>query len=597
MVERNFPLTRRHAHLTSKVHGRTLGLKASQLQALERLYRRRLPRESAAPPELVRELATLTHETGRRLGLLVERSGEVTHVFAGDATALELPALGDSRRGAGRLKGLRWIATAFGSDVPPAKDLVAFVRARLDLLVIVAVSEDGTPWSLREASLLPASDDDAPLEKARGSGQRGSGQHEQAYELSPPRAPHAARTDLEVFLPELEDRFAAASAGARATDGGEGERAILVAVGTGEREDLDRSLAELRELARSAGARVVGELSQRRDKLDPRTLLGKGRVADVVALALRTDAELVVIDHELAPNQAKALEEQLGKVKVVDRTQLILDVFAQRARTSAGKLQVEIARLRYLGPRLVRQWEGLSRLRGGIGGNRGTGETRLELDRRAVRKRIERLEASLAKVRRGREVRRHRRLKGGIPQVAIVGYTNVGKSTLFNRITDSKVSAEDRQFDTLDPTMRRRRLPSGRVALISDTVGFLRELPQGLLEAFGATLDDLRDARLLVHVADASAPDCFEKIEQVRAILKELQLAEAREIVVFNKRDRLPVAENFLPLARGFESEALVISALEGADSERVVREVDRALDAILAEEAALRAADLEAER
>jgi GTP-binding protein HflX len=214
-----------------------------------------------------------------------------------------------------------------------------------------------------------------------------------------------------------------------------------------------------------------------------------------------------------------------------------------------------------------------------------------------VRRRIGRLEDSLARIRRGRETRRHRRKKGELAQVAIVGYTNVGKSTLFNRITDSHVTAEDRPFDTLDTTVRKRRLPSGRTVLFSDTVGFLRNLPAGLLEAFAATLDELRDARLLVHVADASAPDSFDRIEQVRALLRELDLAGAPELVVFNKKDRLERPDDFLPLARGFEGEALVISALDGEDTERVVREVDRALGVILEEEAAaLRASSFDDE-
>jgi GTP-binding protein HflX len=562
----------RARRLSTRVHGRTQGLKASQLQALERLFRRRVPRSSAAPGELVRELATLSHETRRRVGILIDRSGELTHVFVGDASSIELPPLDATRRGPGRLKGLRWVVTAFGSDEPAPRDLTAFVRARLDLLVLVAVSDEGSPWSLREANLIPAEDDLADT--------AANEHHLPAYEVSPPRAPHAARTDLEPFLEELEQRFAAAAPAARATERGQGERIIIVAVAQ-TKEALEESLAELEELARSAGARVVARLSQKREKLDMRTLLGKGRVADLAALVLQTDAETVVIDKELAPNQVKALEEELGRVKVIDRTQLILDIFAQRARTRGGKLQVETARLRYLAPRLVGQWIGLSRLRGGIGGNRGGGETRLELDRRAIRRRIQHLEDELAKLDRQRSVNRARRVKGEIAHVAIVGYTNVGKSTLFNKITDSKVSAEDRQFDTLDPTVRRRRLPSGRIALFSDTVGFIRELPKGLLEAFAATLDELRDARLLVHVADASDPEVFERIEQVRALLKELGLGGAPELLVYNKRDELEDPGLFLPLARGGAGgEPLLISALEGEGSEVVARAVDRALEA-----------------
>lgn len=571
--------------LGKSVLGRISGLKASHLQSLERLYRRRVPKASAAPSDLVRELAGLSNELGRRVGILVDRSGEVTHVFAGDANHVELPKIDDARRGEGRLRGLRAIMTAFGTDEPSSRDLTAFVRARLDLLVLVSVSEDGSPWSLREAHLLPLGEDQLASEEA-------SQHHAAPYEISAPRAPHAARADLDTFLQELEDRFSAASPAATETNG-EGEKTIIVAVGTGTKEELDESLKELEELARSAGARVVAQLSQRREKMDVRTLLGKGRVSDLAALALQSNADTVVIDHELAPAQVKALEAALGRVKVIDRTQLILDIFAQRARTRAGKLQVETARLRYLAPRLVGQWIGLSRLRGGIGGNRGTGETRLEIDRRAIRRRIQHLEDELAKIGRQRSVNRARRVRKKLPHVAIVGYTNVGKSTIFNRITDSKVSTEDRQFDTLDPTVRRRRLPSGRVALFSDTVGFIRELPEGLLDAFAATLDELHDARLLVHVADASDPKVLERIEQVRELLKKLGLAGPPELLVWNKKDKLEDPALFLPLARGSsKGEPLVISAVESEEPEKVVLRVDAMLDDMLAAEDAAASGD-----
>jgi GTP-binding protein HflX len=525
----------------------------------------------------VRELAEVTHDLGRRVGVLVDRSGEVREVLVGDATTLDLPELDLARRGPGRLKGLRWIAAAFGDDEPSHRDLTALVRARLDLLVVVAVDDAGRPWSLREAHVVPI--EAAP--RGRGKADETEGV---ATEVSPPLSVHATREGFTAFIEELEARLEKAAPAARATGAGQGERAILAVVGSGERRLLDERIAELRELAKAAGAEVVGELTQRRDHLDRRTLLGKGRVDDLCALVLGRDAELVVIDPDLAPAQHKALEDAVG-VKVIDRTQLILDIFAQRARTRAGKLQVEAARLRYLMPRLVGRGRELSQLGGGIGSNRGVGETQLELDRRALRRRIDALEAELEKLARQRTISRRRRERSALPHVAIVGTTNVGKSTLFNRITDATVSTADRMFETLDPTVRRRRLPSGRTCLFSDTVGFLRELPKDLVQAFAATLAELHDARLLLHVADASDRQAFERIEQVRALLAEQGLTGARELLVFNKKDKVD-AETFLPLARG-EGKPLLISALEGQDVESVVKLVDDELAALDREEQA----------
>lgn len=549
-----------------KIEGHTQGLKASELRALERLFRRRVDPSLSVTPDLVRELATRSAAIARRVGVLIDRSGSVTRVFVGDAKALEVPDLGKFRRGAGRLKGLRWIATTTRGEAPSRGDLNALIRWRLDLLVLVGVGEDGEPTFAREVHLVPAQED--------GKG---------ATELGPRLLPHQVRDDLPEFIRELEERFEAATPSAQETEA-ESTRAVLAAVSTGPGDDVDEDLAELRELARAAGFDVRGELHQRRNRINPATLLGKGRVHDLAALALTVGAELVVFAQDLAPRQQVALEDLLG-VRVIDRTQLILDLFAQRARTHAGKLQVEAARLRYLLPRLLGRGSAMTRIGGGKGAGfartKGAGEKKLEIDRRRIRTRIDGLEKELRRLGKQRAQRRRRRRQNRLPHVALVGYTNVGKSTLFNRLTNADVRVEDQLFASLDPTLRQRRLPSGRRIVLSDSVGFIRRLPKDLVEAFSATLDELEDATLLLHVADASDPQAFERVEAVRTLLRSLGRGDTPELLVFNKTDLLDDAGAFRPLAHTAAPavEPVLISAREGDLGPLVGR-----LDALLEE-------------
>ena len=400
------------------------------------------------------------------------------------------------------------------------------------------------------------------------------------HRVGPQQPPHEVRRDLLEFLRLLEQDFERAAPRARrTTDGRRLTPALLVAVGTEPRHVLERGLGELRELALGAGLDVKGEVVQRRQRLDPQTLLGRGKVADLNALALTHDAQVVVFDCELAPRQQVALEDLLG-IDVRDRTQLILDLFAQRARTHAGKLQVECAQLRYQLPRLLGRGDAMTRIGGGkgagFGRTKGAGEKKLEIDRRRIRDRIAQMERELSRLGHQRQLRRRRRAKNQLPHVALVGYTNVGKSTLFNRITGADVLAKDQLFASLDPTLRQRRLPSGRRVVLSDTVGFIRDLPEDLLAAFAATLDELADASLLVHVADASDEENLNRIESVRRLLEELGLNEIPELLVFNKADLLEEPELLRPLMHTLAADPLLISAKEGSLDELFERIEER---------------------
>ncbi len=304
---------------------------------------------------------------------------------------------------------------------------------------------------------------------------------------------------------------------------------------------MEASLEELRELAASAGASVVGEMLQSRQTADSATLLGRGKVDELKALALSANAALVLIDFDLSPTQQRNLETSLD-CKVIDRTQLILDIFALRARTKEGRLQVELAQLNYLLPRLSGHGVSLSRQGGGIGA-RGPGETKLETDRRRIHRRIKRIEEAIEKVRLGRALHRNQRQAVPLPTLALVGYTNAGKSTLFNRLTHSEVLADKKMFATLDPTVRGLQLPSRQKVLVSDTVGFIRNLPTTLVHAFRATLEEVADAALILHVVDASADQAPLQTAQVLKVLGEIGATATPQILVLNKADRLPAGE------------------------------------------------------
>jgi len=504
------------------VFGHTLGLKPSQLHALRRTYRRRVAAEEVVSPELARHLAEVSHETGRQVGVLLDRKGDVQWVMVGDARKLDLPDVGRGRAGSHRLRGLRLVHTHLDGEPLTRDDHTDLALLRLDSVAAIEVRADGQPGRVHLAWLIPENPAGALWQE-----ETAASVHDLHYDaLGGPLA--------------LEEEFARART-ARRTGGR--ERAILVGVSgrTRSREEGEASLLELRELARTAGVEVVDATLQHRREVDPRTLIGKGKLEDILLRSMQLMADLIVFDANLSPSQAIHIAEATS-LKILDRTQLILDIFAQRAQSADGKLQVELAQLKYLYPRLVGRDDSLSRLAGGIGG-RGPGETKLEIDRRRVRDRITALERRLANLSQDRQLRRRQRNERGLPVLSIVGYTNAGKSTLLNALTDSAVLAEDKLFATLDPTSRRLRFPRDREVIITDTVGFIRDLPPDLVAAFRATLEELADADLLLHVVDAADPRRDQQVAAVEAILKDLGLEGKRRLLVLNKVDRLPPGE------------------------------------------------------
>jgi GTP-binding protein HflX len=491
----------------------------------------------------------------RRVGVLVDRAGRIEAVAIGDARRVDVPRQPSAPSGRDRFCTLRWIATKEGDEPLSATDLSPLALHRLDALAIVAVEHDGAPGPVRVAHLLPAEERErkptktAPVPLPPGivvprglAPQTAVRQREiedvvadgERYRLFPPRPASLVDDDFLDLIGALEAEFERTRK--RTKVAGKAGRAILVHVTTGSRLAAEESMDELEELAASSGLGVVDRIVQRRQQFDPRTLMGAGRLEDLIILASRLQADYIVVDQNLTPAQARAIAESTA-IKVIDRSQLILDIFARRARTHEGKIQVELAQLKYLLSRLMSRGDsGLSRLEGGIGG-RGPGEQKLEVDRRRVRDRIKALEKMLHGERTRREQRRARRSERDVPVVSIVGYTNAGKSTLLNVLTKSEVFVEQRMFATLDPSSRRLRLPREREIVINDTVGFIRDLPKDLLAAFRATLEEIADSDLLVHLVDMAHPRHEAQIKAVEAILEELGDSDIPRLLVFNKSD------------------------------------------------------------
>ncbi len=525
-----------------EIHGNTEGIRKTVLDELAMLYDVQLEPGQFMPQDLLQSLCGYSASMNREIAVYITRYGEIADVFIGRADSIDLPDL-RLRRGERRLSMVRCVhthprATGELSDV----DVSALLSMRFDAMCAVGVSEDGRPTSVQCAFL------DAERE----------GQVRRTELISARRLPQ------EDWLCEIERTDAAYRAAAPATQTGR-ERAVLVGI------ESEESLDELEELARTAGAETVLRVLQKRPGPDPVFCVGKGKAEELSLRCQAAQADLVIFDEELSGVMQKNLEEIL-RLKVVDRTALILDIFAARANTREGKLQVEMAQLKYRSQRLLGQGLVLSRLAGGIG-TRGPGESKLEVNRRRIRERLSDLERELEQIERQRGLRRQSREKNGVPIIALVGYTNAGKSTLFNRLTGAGVYVENQLFATLDSVSRPIELPHGGKVLLVDTVGFIRKLPHELVKAFRATLEEARLADVLVLVLDGADPQMESRRRTVEEVLDSLGATQAPRVEAVNKCDRIAPEAQTLP-------GALYISASTGRNVEELLRRVEDELDA-----------------
>jgi len=517
-----------------KLFGNIGGLKASHIRKLENLYRRRLPPQFLISFELARDISRLSHEIRRQIGLLINRQGRIAYVIVGDHQKILIPDTSDYRVAPGRLRGLRCIHTHLGNEPLTTDDFTDLALLRLDIMAAITMTEAGYFHKAHVGYILPKSIYGKP------------------FQILSPLNPQDLDIGCLDLIQSLETELAHATSLYEADTGK--ERALLVSVTTAYRKTAMSSLEELEDLALSGGIDVAEKILQLRRKVNPRFLMGPGKLQELIILALQKSVTLIIFDQELNPSQIRSITDQID-LKIIDRTQLILDIFAQRAQTREGKLQVELAQLKYLLPRLVAKNTAMSRLTGGIGG-RGPGETKLEINRRRVRDRIRRLENELLSVRKQRKQQKSKRNKKGLPVISIIGYTNAGKSTLLNTLTKSHVRVENRLFATLDPSSRRLKFPKDIEVIITDTVGFIKNLPKDLMVAFRATLEELEGADLLLHIIDISNSRFKDQIKSVEKILYDLNLDDIPLIRVLNKKDLVDKATTE-KLSRNFDATAI----------------------------------------
>ena len=519
-----------------KIFGNSAGLKASHIREIESLYQFRTSPEMLIDQEQASELIRLSHLIRRQIGLLIDRAGKTIYVILGDPQGIHIPDTPDHRAIPGRLKGLRCVHTHLKDEPLSRDDLTDLALLRLDFMAALTIAADGSPGLVHRAHILP---------REEGT----------PFQVMPPCTHLEFEMDCTEMILALETELTHINALHRAGKGE--EKALIIHVTCDHPKNAAASLDELTELCRSSRISIIDSVIQRRKKIDPKFVVGRGKLSELTIQAIQKYATMLIFDRELTPSQIRSITDVV-EMKVIDRTQLILDIFANHAKSREGKLQVELAQLKYLQPRLVTKNTAMSRLTGGIGG-RGPGETKLEINRRRIRERIARLTNEISKVRKQRTQQRARRNRKGVPVISIVGYTNAGKSTLLNTLTQSDIIAANRLFATLDPSSRRLKFPHNREVIITDTVGFIQDLPKELMEAFHATLEELQDADILLHVIDISNPRYEQQMASVEAILTKLKLEEIPVIHVFNKQDRINLEEFDNPWLLG---QGVLVSAI-----------------------------------
>jgi GTP-binding protein HflX len=551
------------------IFGNLQGLKSSQLKQLQRLYHQRISGNLITTSEFAQKLAALSTEMNQPLCAYLNRRGQVIRVGIGTPRQTQIPPMELPRYGAERLSGIRCIATHLKSEPPSEADLTAMALQRLDALVLLNITGTGftrrgggVTGYVKEAYLvhLVASSKQPVLTQSAGMTTSDSGAYSH---VSPPLSLDAlAEHDFMNLVENLEAEFSREHI-SREVDADQ-DRVVVVGLLTDNISPnrFQDILVELGRLVDTAGGQVLHTLQQKRARIHPQTVVGEGKVQEIALAAQTLGANLIVFDRDLSPSQVRNLEAQIG-IRVIDRTELILDIFAQRAQSGAGKLQVELAQLEYMLPRLSGRGLAMSRLGGGIG-TRGPGETKLETDRRAIQRRITRLQQEVNQLQAHRCRLRQRRQHREVPSVALVGYTNAGKSTLLNALTNADVYTADQLFATLDPTTRRLIIPHAvtetpQETLITDTVGFIHELPNSLMDAFRATLEEVTEADALLHLVDLSHPAWLSHIRSVRDILAQMPVTPGPALVIFNKIDQ--VDSEALALAREEFPLAVFISA------------------------------------
>ena len=536
-----------------QVNGDLANIKTYILEKLKALYDMRVPIGQISTRELNEEMLAITEDTDREVAVYLNRQGKVVQVSLGDTATVDLPEFKQKTRSDLRLSGIRCIHTHPSGDVRlSAPDLSSLRRLRFDCMAAIGRKDKKIIGCL-----------------AFFAGEMSEDGTQLLTQYGPAEDKILAQINLNLLVTVVNKKLAAQST--KSTDD-EVERAILAGVERpGSSWPIEESMAELSRLADTAGAKVVAAFTQRKEKPDAAFFLGRGKVNELAMEIQNLEATLLILDDELTPSQQHNLERMLG-VKVIDRTALILDIFAQRARSREGKLQVELAQLRYNLPRLSGQGLALSRLGGGIG-TRGPGETKLEVDRRRIYSKIHDIEEQIDGMKKSRSLHRKRRKESQIPLVALVGYTNAGKSTLLNKLTGSEVFAEDKLFATLDPTTRHLQLPEKQEILLTDTVGFIQKLPHTLVKAFRATLEEVQEADLLLHVVDCSNENLEAQIEAVVAVLKELEADGKPVLYVFNKADQLANPHIREQLLHG--RDGVFISAMTGENLDGLQRRIE----------------------
>lgn len=502
--------------MKKQLSGNTEGLRNTQIKLIENLYQYQTQPEYIADPELVRDLVSLSHDIRRQIGILIDRNGKIIYVIVGDSQRIVIPVISDYMAHPGKLKGLRLIHTHLKEEPLTRDDLTDLALLRLDYIAAICIRPDGKPGSLYSAHILPDEDSEP-------------------YKILTPLTIEGLKINCLAQIMALESELTRKNSLYKPESGK--ENAFLINAVTLDQKDAAASMDELKELCKTSHINIIGTTLQKRKLIDPKYVVGKGKLSDIVIQAIQKHTTLLIFDRELSSSQIRCITDFV-EMKVIDRTQLILDIFAKQAKSREGKFQVELAQLEYILPRLITKNTAMSRLTGGIGG-RGPGETKLEINKRRVREKIDRLKSEIVKIRKQRLQQKSMRNKKGLPVISIVGYTNAGKSTLLNTLTQSSIIAANRLFATLDPSSRRLRFPKDVEVIITDTVGFIQNLPKDLMDAFHATLDELMDADVILHVIDISNPRYKQQKETVEKILKDLKLNTIPTLFVFNKVDRV----------------------------------------------------------